>query len=89
MSTIRREATSELRSRRCVKGAIDGTLRINTTDSTHAAGGVAFAGYSPRFDNLKIGYDYNDDDDIDDANDDVVVNETFGPALDSPQWLIR
>ena len=30
------------------------------------------------FDNLKIGYDNNADDDIDDAGDDVVLNEDFG-----------
>ncbi|GAG04515.1 unnamed protein product [marine sediment metagenome] len=29
------------------------------------------------FDNLKIGYDNNSDDDIDDAGDDVVVDEDF------------
>ena len=60
-----------------IKAWVDGTLKINTTDSTHAAGGVALGGDQPKFDNLRIGYDNNVDDDIDDADDDLVVNEDF------------
>jgi len=35
---------------------VDGGLQINVTDSTHLAGGVAFAADQARFDNVKIGY---------------------------------
>ncbi|MCH8991812.1 MAG: hypothetical protein IIA44_08720 [Acidobacteria bacterium] len=60
-----------------LKAWVDGTLKINATDSTHAAGGVALGGDQPKFDNLKIGYDNNNDDDIDDVGDDLVVDEDF------------
>jgi len=56
---------------------VDGTREINTTDSNIDAGGVAFSGNKPYFDDLKIGYDINDDDDIDDAGDYVIVDEDF------------
>jgi len=46
--------------------------------STMRARGVSFSGDQPKFDNLKVGYDNNSDDDIDDAGDDLVVNESFG-----------
>jgi len=59
---------------------VGGALEINTTDSTHAAGGVALSGDKARFNNLEIGYDDNDDDDIDDAGDDIVRDEDY----DSP-----
>ncbi len=61
---------------------IDGSLKIDVTDSTHAAGRVALSGYSPKFDNLKIGKDNSDppDDDIDDAGDDLFVNEDFSSS---------
>ncbi len=39
---------------------------------------MALAGEKAIFDNVKVGYDGNADDDIDDAGDDLVVNETFG-----------
>ncbi len=56
----------------------DGTLEFNVSDGTHAAGGVALAGYADStFDNLKIGYDSNADDDLNDAGDDLVVNTDF------------
>jgi len=60
-----------------IKVWVDGTLKANLTDSTIAAGGVAFGGDKPLFDELKIGYDNNADDDIDDAGDDLVLNEDF------------
>ena len=40
-----------------IKAWVDGTLEINSTDSTFGAGGVAFGGQKPKIDNLKIGYD--------------------------------
>ena len=56
---------------------VAGASKINTTDSTFAAGGVALSGDQPKFDNVKVGYDQNADDDIDDVGDDLVRNFTF------------
>jgi len=56
---------------------VAGTEKINVTDSAISAGGVALSGDKPRFDALKIGYDNNADDDIDDAGDDLIRDETF------------
>lgn len=36
------------------------------------------------FDNIKIGYDNNADNDIDDAGDDLVKNEDFGGSSAAP-----
>jgi len=44
-------------------------LKINVTNSTFLSGGVAFAGNGATFDDIKIGYDNNNDDDIDDPTD--------------------
>ncbi|MHC5112196.1 MAG: RHS repeat-associated core domain-containing protein [Planctomycetota bacterium] len=60
-----------------IKAWIDGTLKINTTNSHHTAGGVALSGDQPKFDNLEIGYDTDADDDLD-ASDDIAVDEDFG-----------
>ena len=60
-----------------IKVWFDGNLLVNATDGTHSAGQVAFGGEKPTFDNLKIGYDVNDDDDIDDVGDDLVINTDF------------
>jgi len=57
---------------------VAGTLEVTDTDSDLAAGAVALGGESPKFDDLKVGYDVNDDDDIDDAGDNLVIDETFG-----------
>jgi len=52
---------------------LDGTLKINTTDSDIAAGGFGLtATGGGKFRNMKIGYDNNADDDIADAGDDIV-----------------
>ena len=56
---------------------IDASHKIDTSDSTHAAGGVAFAGEQAKFDDLAIGYDANADGDLNDANDTKPVAETF------------
>ena len=61
-----------------IKCWLDGDLDVNETDSTHAAGGVAIRAEPLSWDDLKIGYDVNDDDDIDDAGDNIVVDEDFG-----------
>ncbi|MCH9001023.1 MAG: ribonuclease E/G, partial [Planctomycetes bacterium] len=42
---------------RSPENAEETALKINTTDSTFGAGGVAFGGEKPKIDNLKIGYD--------------------------------
>jgi hypothetical protein len=56
-----------------IKIWVNGTERINTTDASHPAGGVAFGG-DANFDNVVIGYDT----DADDAIDDKVMDESFG-----------
>ncbi len=56
---------------------IDGTQKISTTDSDIPWGTVALSGRSPKFSNVKVGYDNNSDGDIADAGDDLVLNETF------------
>jgi len=65
---------------------VDGSLAINTTDSTIPSGGVAFGGYSATFDNGKIGYDVTNDDDIDDPTDDLVWDEDFGSTSKTPAY---
>ena len=57
---------------------VAGTLEVTDTDSDLAAGTIALGGEKAKFDNLKVDYDVNDDDDIDDAGDNLVVNEGFG-----------
>ena len=57
----------------------NGTLQGSVTDSEIPYGGVAFGGTStPEFDNVKIGYDNNNDGDIADAGDDIIWDEDFG-----------
>jgi RHS repeat-associated protein len=60
-----------------IKVWFDGSLKFDTTDSTFDAGGVAFSGNTAKFDDLKIGYDLNRDDDIDDVGDYVILVEDF------------
>ena len=57
---------------------VNGTLQINVTNSTFLTGGVAFGGPFATFDSCKIGYDNNDDNDIDDPTDDIVWTDDFG-----------
>ena len=40
-----------------IKAWVDGTLKIDASDSTHAAGGVALVSDTAGYNNLKIGYD--------------------------------
>jgi hypothetical protein len=51
---------------------------LNRTNSAIADGTVAFSGADAKFDNVKVGYDNNSDDDINDAGDDLVWDENFG-----------
>ncbi|MCC7290600.1 MAG: hypothetical protein IT449_00900 [Phycisphaerales bacterium] len=48
---------------------VDGTQKISTTDGDLAWGTVALSGRSPKFSNVKVGYDNNSDGDIDDPCD--------------------
>ena len=59
---------------------VDGTQKISTTDGDLSWGTVALGGRKPKFSNVKVGYDNSSpgDDDIDDAGDDLIMNETFG-----------
>lgn len=45
-----------------IKVWFDGTLKINTTDSTLGAGGFGLSGAGATFQAVKIGYDKNADD---------------------------
>ncbi|MBE7455094.1 MAG: hypothetical protein HS102_00455 [Planctomycetia bacterium] len=56
---------------------VDGTQKISTTDGDIPWGTVALSGRSPKFSNVKVGYDNNADGDIADAGDDLVLSETF------------
>lgn len=60
---------------------VDGTLKFSKTDSDHAAGTVAFG--KGTWDGLKMGYDKNTDDDIDDLVDAVVIDEDFSSNVQS------
>ena len=62
---------------------VDGNQEINTSDGTFAAGGVAFAGEQPKFDNVQAGYDENADGDLADANDTKLVDEDFASGTAS------
>ncbi len=55
-----------------IKVWVNNTQKINTTDPNIADGGFAITGDQPKFDNIKIGYDENADDDISDAGDTIV-----------------
>ncbi len=61
-----------------IKVWVAGTLDVDVTDSAISYGGVAAGGDRSTFDNVKVGYDNNSDNDIDDAGDDLVKNEDFG-----------
>ncbi|MEE9294774.1 MAG: RHS repeat-associated core domain-containing protein [Phycisphaerae bacterium] len=57
----------------------DGNTKVinGAIDSTIDAGGFALGGDQPKFRNIKIGYDNNGDNDIDDAGDDIVYADSF------------
>jgi RHS repeat-associated protein len=69
-----------------IKVWVNGTLAITQSIGDPWSGGVAFSGKSPKFSSLKVGYDNNGDDDIDDAGDDVVVNEDFCSTSATPAY---
>jgi hypothetical protein len=50
------------------------------------AGGIALAAERAGFDNVKVGYDNNADDDIDDAGDDLVVSDDFSGTTITPTY---
>ena len=61
-----------------IQAWVDDTLEIDTTDSTHAAGGVAFAGVQPKFDDLYVFHDINTNGSYDAGTDELFRNENFG-----------
>ena len=61
-----------------IQAWVDDTLEIDTTDSTHAAGGVAFAGVQPKFDDLYVFHDINTNGSYDAGTDELFRNEDFG-----------
>ena len=44
---------------------------------------MAFGGWQAKFDNIKVGYDTNDDDDLDDVGDDLVFSQDFSSTSDT------
>ena len=44
---------------------------------------MAFGGWQAKFDNIKVGYDNNDDDDLDDVGDDLVFSRDFSSTSDT------
>jgi len=70
-----------------LKAWVGATEEINTSGlSDLAFGGVALAASKAKFDNVKVGYDNNADDDIDDGGDDLVLSETFSSAALTPGY---
>ena len=70
-----------------LKAWVGATEEINTSGlSDLAFGGVALAANKAKFDNVKVGYDNNADDDIDDGGDDLVLSETFSGTAITPGY---
>jgi len=64
---------------------VEGSLKFNGVGMSGVpAGGVALASEKARFSALKVGYDNNADDDIDDGGDDLVVSNPFGSTAITP-----
>ena len=61
---------------------INGTKEYDWGASS-GSGGVAFGGWQAKFDNIKVGYDNNDDDDLDDVGDDLVFSQDFSSTSDT------
>ncbi len=60
-----------------------GAATLSATDGDIGWGGVALSGWDALFDNLKVGYDADDDDDLD-GSDDVVIDEDFSSTSVAP-----
>ncbi|MBE7456512.1 MAG: hypothetical protein HS102_07775 [Planctomycetia bacterium] len=60
-----------------------GAATLSATDGDIGWGGVALSGWDALFDNLRVGYDADDDDDLD-GSDDVVIDEDFSSTSVSP-----
>ncbi|KAB2958365.1 MAG: RHS repeat-associated core domain-containing protein, partial [Candidatus Methylomirabilis oxygeniifera] len=60
-----------------------GAATLSATDGDIGWGGAALSGWDALFDNLKVGYDADDDDDLD-GSDDVVISEDFSSTSVSP-----
>ena len=61
---------------------VNGTKEY-TWGASSGSGGVAFGGWQAKFDNIKVGYDNNDDDDLDDVGDDLVFSQDFSSTSDT------
>ena len=61
---------------------VNGTKEFDWGASS-GSGGVAFGGWQAKFDNIKVGYDTNDDDDLDDVGDDLVFSQDFSSTSDT------
>ncbi|MCG3129272.1 MAG: hypothetical protein CHACPFDD_04193 [Phycisphaerae bacterium] len=66
---------------------VNGTVRLTSTaiDDDWSAGSVGFyvksgSGGTLSYDNFKVGYDNNADDDIDDAGDDIQIDDDFASS---------
>ena len=44
---------------------------------------MAFGGWQAKFDNIKVGYDVNGDDDLDDVGDNLVLDQDFSSTSDT------
>jgi hypothetical protein len=60
-----------------IKVWVEGALKLDETVADVAWGAAGLGGWQAKFKNVRIGYDNNADDDIDDAGDDVVFNDGF------------
>jgi hypothetical protein len=66
---------------------VEGTLQITYTEGLkNTSGGVALAGEKAIFDNVLVGYDTNEDNDLDPENEGLVVNETFAGTTITPTY---
>jgi hypothetical protein len=68
-----------------IKIWVDGTLRIDATDSDLAAGGVGLTAFDSTFSNVKVGYDANTNGTLD-GGEDLVVDESFAGTTITPGY---
>ena len=61
---------------------VNGTKEY-TWGASSGSGGVAFGGWQAKFDNIKVGYDVNDDDDLDDVGDNLILDQDLSSTSDT------
>ncbi len=70
-----------------IKVWYNGDLLINdTSNSKFLSGGLGLGGPQPKINSIKIGYDNNADDDIDDVGDDIVYDDGFSGTSTSTTY---